>query len=139
MKPMTKIAMLAAVCLLCLQPVSAQEKRRTSTEKKSMNDQPIACNLFGLTAAQRKRQHELHQQLFSHKLEMRELSDGYSISLPSTTENIMSVAEFISLERICCSFFRFELEAGKPDNPLWLRITGGEGVKEFMKSQFDLK
>ena len=59
--------------------------------------------------------------------------------MPSTTENIMSVAEFISLERICCSFFRFELEAGKPEDPLWFRITGGEGVKEFMKSQFELK
>jgi len=131
--------MLAAVCLLCLQPLSAQEQQRKSTEKKSMNDQPIACNLLGLNKAQLKRQHELHQQLFSHKLEIRELSDGYAIGLPSTTENIMSVAEFISLERICCSFFRFELEAGKPEDPLWFRITGGEGVKAFLKSQFDLK
>ena len=139
MKTMTRITMLAAVCLLCLQPVSAQEKQRKSTEKKSMNDQPIACNLLGLNKAQLKRQNELHQQLFSHKLEVRELPDGYSIGLPSTTENIMSVAEFISLERVCCSFFRFELEAGKPEDPLWFRITGGEGVKEFLKSQFDLK
>ena len=131
--------MLGAVCLLSLQPISAQEKQRKSTEKKSMNDQPIACNLLGLNKAQLKRQHELHQQLFSHKLEIRELSDGYAIGLPSTTENIMSVAEFISLERICCSFFRFELEAGKLEDPLWFRITGGEGVKEFLKSQFDLK
>jgi hypothetical protein len=139
MKPITKIAMLTAVCLLCLQPVSAQDKQRKSAEKKSMNDQPIACNLLGLNKAQLKRQQELHEQLFSHRLEMRELSDGYAISLPSTTENIMSVAEYISLERICCSFFRFELEAGKPDDPLWFRISGGEGVKEFMKSQFVVK
>ena len=131
--------MITAVCLLCLQPISAQDKQRKSAEKKSMNDQPIACNLLGLNKAQLKRQQELHERLFSHKLEMRELSDGYAISLPSTTENIMSVAEFISLERICCSFFRFELEAGKPDDPLWFRITGGEGVKEFMKSQFVVK
>ena len=139
MKTMTRITMITAVCLLCLQPISAQDKQRKSAEKKSMNDQPIACNLLGLNKAQLKRQHELHEQLFSHKLEMRELPDGYAISLPSTTENIMSVAEFISLERICCSFFRFELEASKPDDPLWFRITGGEGVKEFMKSQFALK
>lgn len=139
MKTMTKIAMLTAVCLLCFQPLSAQEKQHKSAEIKSMNDQPIACNRLGLTKAQLKRQHELHEQLFSNKLEIRELPDGYAISLPSTTENIMSVAEFISLERTCCSFFRFELEAGKPDEPLWFRITGGEGVKEFMKSQFDLK
>lgn len=43
------------------------------------------------------------------------------------------------LERVCCSFFRFELKAGRQEEPVWLRITGGEGVKEFLKTQFKLK
>jgi hypothetical protein len=113
-------------------------QQRTS-ESKSMTDPPIACNLLGLTAAERLRQQELHKQLFSRTESVRELQNGYAVSLPGTKENIVAIAEFISLERVCCSFFRFELEVGRLEEPLSLRITGGEGVKEFLKTQFKLK
>lgn len=116
----------------------APAKQRTS-ESKSMTDPPIACNLLGLTAAERRRQQELHKQLFSGIENVRELPNGYAVSLPGTKENILAVAEFISLERVCCSFFRFELEVGRREEPVSLRITGGEGVKEFLKSEFKLK
>ena len=104
-----------------------------------MTDPPIACNLLGLSAAERSRQQELHKLLFSRVENVRELSSGYAVGLPGTKENILAVAEFISLERVCCSFFRFELAVGRQDEPVWLRITGGEGVKEFLKSQFKLE
>ena len=100
-----------------------------------MKDQPIACNLFGLTAAERQRQQELRNQIFSGTPTVRELKDGYAVGVPSTKENILAVAEFISLERVCCSFFHFDLEVGQSDQPLWLRITGGNGVKEFLKTE----
>ena len=103
-----------------------------------MTDPPIACNLLGLTAAERLRQQELHKQLFSRAENLRELANGYAVGLPGTKENILAVAEFISLERVCCSFFRFELDVGRQEEPVWLRITGAEGVKEFLKTQFKL-
>jgi hypothetical protein len=104
-----------------------------------MTDPPIACNLLGLTAAERLRQQELHEKLFSQADSVRELSSGYAVGLPGTRENILAVAEFITLERVCCSFFRFEIEVGRQEEPVWLRITGGKGVKEFLKSAFKLK
>ena len=100
-----------------------------------MKDQPIACNLFGLTAAERQRQKELHDQIFSGTPTVKELSNGYAVGLPSTRENILAVAEFISLERVCCSFFHFDLAVGQSEEPLWLRITGKSGVKEFLKTE----
>jgi hypothetical protein len=143
------VALLAAATITLLVPASAfaQQKQTgkrgpaqpATSEGKSMTDPPISCNLFGLTAAERLRQQELHKQLFSRDESVRELPNGYAVGLPATKENILAVAEFISLERVCCSFFRFELEVGRQEEPVWLRITGGEGVKEFLKTQFKLK
>ena len=111
---------------------------QVTPESKSMTDPPIACNLLGLTAAERARQKELHKQLFSKVERVRELPNGYAVGLPGSKETILAVAEFITLERTCCSFFRFELEVGRQEEPVWLRITGAEGVKDFLKTQFKL-
>jgi hypothetical protein len=142
------IAAIAAACSILAVAASAaglqkQPDKRSAQQRdpetKPVSNPPLACNLFGLTSAQRLRQQELHKQLFSQAEGVRELPNGYAVGVPGTKENVLAVAEFITLERVCCSFFRFEIAVGQPEEPLWLRITGGEGVKEFLKSEFKLK
>ena len=139
------VAAALALCVimgLCID-APAQQKTRASKrtapgakpEKKSMPDQMIACNLFGLTEQQRRRQQELRELLFDRGQQVRELPDGYAVGLPATAENILAAAEFVTLERLCCSFFRFEIAVGGESEPLWLRLTGGKDVKEFLKSE----
>jgi hypothetical protein len=70
---------------------------------------------------------------------VRELADGYALRLPAENGMILSVAEFITLERMCCPFFSFELEVGRDEGALWLKLTGREGVKEFLKSMLEAK
>lgn len=145
MNKIKTVVMIALVCGSIFQlaaVASAKQKRpvskpvpRANPETKSMPDQPIACNLFGLTEQQRKRQQELRKHLFDSGQEVRELPDGYAVGLPATAENILAAAEFVTLERLCCSFFRFELAVGGTAEPIWLRLTGGKDVKEFLKSE----
>src|SRR5712692_20346 len=98
----------AVIILLVSTSAFAQQKQTSkgrpaqkgTSESKSMTDPPIACNLLGLTAAERLRQQELHEQLFSQAESVRELPNGYAVSLPGSKENILAVAEFISLERV---------------------------------------
>ena len=33
----------------------------------------------------------------------------------------------------CCRFFNFSVEVEPHREPLWLRLTGGEGVKELLQ------
>jgi len=142
-----RLALLLTVCLIPVTPLSAQQKqnevappkKQSTKETKTMTDPPIACNLLGLTASERQRQQALHKQLFSRLENVEELADGYAVAIPDTKENILAAAEFISLERVCCSFFHFEMAVGQPGEPVWLRLTGGEGVKDFLKTQFKLK
>ena len=46
----------------------------------------------------------------------------------------MAIAKFIENERLCCPFFKFGLELGPENGPLWLRLSGGEGVKEILQT-----
>jgi len=37
---------------------------------------------------------------------------------------------------LCCPFFDIDLRVEKEGGPLWLRLTGREGVKQFIKADF---
>ena len=48
---------------------------------------------------------------------------------------IVQVAEFISLEKLCCPFLNFEIEVEAENGPVWIKLTGREGVKEFIREE----
>ena len=96
----------------------------------------FACNMNALTSGERARHHELSRSLFAAVEATSELPNGYAFRLPPA--KIVSAAEWISFERKCCPFFAFELEQAKDGGPLWLRITGSEGVKPFIVEEFQL-
>ena len=104
-----------------------------------MEEPAIACDMTALDAAQRERQHILMKRFRASLQETQEINDGYAFRLAADTETILFAAEFITIERLCCPFFNFALEVGPPDAPLWLRISGREGVKEFIKMELGLE
>ena len=73
--------------------------------------------------------------LFSSIEEHRELADGYGFRL-SPAISFSSAAEWIELESKCCPFFDFGLERSREQGPLWLRLSGRPGVKQFIRDEF---
>jgi hypothetical protein len=63
--------------------------------------------------------------------EIRELADGYAARLRSDPALFVQAAEWIALERRCCPFLGLGLNWSE-DNFVWLSLTGGPGVKEFL-------
>lgn len=63
--------------------------------------------------------------------ERRELPDGYAIAFAADPQLFRDLAEWITLERRCCPFLTLGLE-WSADDVVWLRLTGGPGVKEFL-------
>lgn len=91
----------------------------------------LACRAHALDAAQRKRQQELLALMRRSAQAREELPDGYALRLPTDAALFRDAAEWIALERLCCPFVRFSLE-WTPDDAVWVRFTGGPGVKEFL-------
>jgi hypothetical protein len=66
--------------------------------------------------------------------ELRELPDGYEFRFANEPEMALALANFVEYERLCCPFYTFNIEVGAGGGPLWLRLTGTDGVKEFSKA-----
>jgi hypothetical protein len=96
----------------------------------------FACNMHALNKAERARHHELSQTLFKAVVEKAELPNGYGFRLAA--KDLSTAAEWVGLESRCCPFFGFELELARDQGPLWLRITGAEGVKTFIRAEFGI-
>jgi hypothetical protein len=93
----------------------------------------MVCDLSAIPAEQRA-EHETFaaQLLFESVLELRELADGYALRF--SADAYTALAKFIANERLCCPFFSFVLEVTPQHGPLWLRLTGGDGVKELLRT-----
>ena len=68
-------------------------------------------------------------------MEREELPDGFAYRFAPDDAILLTLAEFIARERLCCPFFRFQLDL-EPGGPLWLRLTGSDGAKELIEGFF---
>jgi hypothetical protein len=105
---------------------------RISMIEQAHNSSALACDLSAIAPQQRAAHESLAKQLLTEAAqETEELADGYAFRFPA--EQYLDVAAFIANERLCCPFFTFALEVTADQGPLWLRITGREGVKDILQ------
>src|SRR6267154_5512042 len=99
----------------------------------------FACNAFALSPEARKRHFdEVGPALLKLKKSTRELPDGYEFELPPDKGTYQLLTEWAFRERLCCPFFDIDVRYERENGPLWLRLTGRPGTKEFIKEEFDL-
>jgi len=100
---------------------------------------PFACNAFALSPELRKRHfEELGPALLKLKKSTRELSNGYEFELPADNKTYRLLTEWAYQERLCCPFFDIDLRFDRENGPLWLRLTGRPGTKEFIRIELGI-
>jgi hypothetical protein len=100
----------------------------------NMENQALTCDLTAIPASAREEHIVTAPQLFQTVQEVQELSDGYAFRFLNEPGKFMAIATYIENERLCCPFFNFGLEVKPNGGTLWLHLTGGEGVKELLRS-----
>jgi hypothetical protein len=95
-----------------------------------------ACDLTAISASDRPRYNELRGMLAASVIGKRELQDGIAIEIDIKRIALAQLAEWISFERKCCPFFKFEIDVAPESGPVWLSLTGRPGVKEFIREAF---
>lgn len=68
--------------------------------------------------------------------DISELSDGLAFSFPA--EAYDAVIEFVGRERLCCPFLTFALNVSRNRGPVQLRLTGPDGVKDFIRAELHI-
>jgi hypothetical protein len=114
-------------------PTSANRSRINLMEETG-----FYCNMNALTKAERERHKELSAKLAEARLETVELPDGFAFRLQDGKLSLTELAEWISAESKCCPFFDFEIQLERENGPLWLKLRGKEGVKRFIRSEFNI-
>jgi hypothetical protein len=137
----TSFVFIIMASLAFLYVVSGRSIRadETTLSHSAKHESPLACNAFALSPEIRKRHfEELGPALLKLKKSTREVSDGYEFELPADNKTYQLLTEWAFQERLCCPFFDIELRFDRENGPLWLRLTGRPGTKEFIKEEFDL-
>jgi len=108
------------------------------------NNQPIrgvssfSCNLSALDQEERKRHDFLAKDVFPRHLEIKELPDGYGFRFPNNRSLFTALSEWIILEQLCCPFLTLGLELQCDQGPIWLKATGKDGVKTFLRAELGI-
>ncbi len=130
MKPIIPIALAIFTGCLCSQE---QPPANQGTSHATV----FACDRLALAPEARKRHFDvLGPALRSMHKQIRELPDGYEFAFPSDPASVQTVSEWAAGEIRCCPFFDIVLRFEHGNGGFWLRLTGREGVKQFIRSDF---
>lgn len=80
----------------------------------------------------------MSRDLLSKLLEIKELADGYGIRFPNKPLLFTELSEWATLEQLCCPFLTLTLELQHDQGPVWLKATGKDGVKEFLRAELGI-
>lgn len=94
------------------------------------------CNLT--TPEFRERKATVIADLKKMMKNKKELKDGYAYEFSGADEVVAKLNEFIKTEKECCEFLSFNITVASNKSHAWLEITGGEGVKEFIKTEIEM-
>jgi hypothetical protein len=102
------------------------------------NNPPLACNLKAISAAERPRYSDLVKRLRIAVANQNEIADGYTYKVDVGKIPLMEVAEWMTMERLCCPFLAFQLNMST-SGELWMTLRGPEGVKAILREELPAK
>jgi hypothetical protein len=101
-------------------------------------DGKFYCNSKALSIEERARHKQLTEKLLAARNETIETEKGYEFQYRPDKVTIAEVAEWVVAESKCCPFFDFHIDLENQGRLVCLRLTGSEGIKDFMRSEFHL-
>lgn len=123
--------------MLLMVGASVGSRSEGQAAKTGRRESPFACDRLALDAAARARHFDvLGPALAKARQSVRELENGYEFEYPPDRTMVQQLMEWVAGERLCCPFFDIEVRIEREGGSVWLRLTGREGAKQFIRSDF---
>lgn len=100
-----------------------------------MEEKKLACNLYAINLPERDNHLKTIKNVFNSVESITENPEGFTFIIPNKPDVMDAIESFISNEKKCCSFLYFDTE--NINDIIRLKITGQDGVKEFIKAEFE--
>ena len=105
---------------------------RSARMIRRMTNLPIVCTLTSTELAARRT--GLLADVRRACTSVRLTDDGLVLTFDAAPGRLAQLGELIDLERQCCRFLRFRLEAAPDDGPVRLELSGPSGTGAFLAS-----
>lgn len=96
------------------------------------------CNVNALTPEERAHHKHLGDKLMAARKATVETDRGYEFQFGPQDVTLAELADWVVNESKCCPFFDFHIDLENEGNLICLRLTGEEGVKQFMRAEFGI-
>jgi hypothetical protein len=107
-----------------------------SPEQTMTTQTRFYCNMKALSGTERIKHLALTGKLIMFRKEIVESEKGYEFQFSPSTVSLADLASWVSAESKCCPFFDFHIDLEKEGRLVCLRLTGEDGIKEFIRSEF---
>jgi len=98
----------------------------------------FVCNISALKPVERAHHKQLTEKLIGSQTKIVEKEKGYEFQFNPSIVTIVELADWVVAESKCCPFFDFRIDLEREARLICLRLTGDEGVKQFILSEFQL-
>jgi hypothetical protein len=96
----------------------------------------IACDPSAVPAEEREQWIAAGKHVYASVQDIQELPMGYTFTLAPDSVLLRTLANYLASERLCCPFLHFTVEIEVNGGPFRLQLTGGPGVKDYIRSVF---
>jgi len=103
-----------------------------------MTQNKFYCNAKALNPSERAHHKLLTEKLIGQRTQIVETEKGYEFQYRPSTISLAELADWVSAESKCCPFFGFHIDLENEGKLLCLRLIGEEGVKPFMRAEFQV-
>ncbi|MGB9070307.1 MAG: hypothetical protein WCC21_17195 [Candidatus Acidiferrales bacterium] len=132
------IAGAAAILLTTVggaKPAQAQNAPAPATGDQS-TPRGFSCNAAALNPPERVFHQHLTERLLASRNAVVELPKGYEFQFSPDDISVGDVTQWVVAEEKCCPFFNFHIDLEKQGTLVCLGLTGAEGIKQFIRSEF---
>jgi len=133
------VPVLLILAVVSAQPLARAAKPQDNAEKRTMSTQSkFYCNIKALNPAERAEHKRLTDKLIAARKEIVETEKGYEFQFDPSTVSLAELAKWVAAESKCCPFFDFHIDLERAGDLLCLRLTGEDGIKPFVRTEFQV-
>ena len=120
-----------------LAPVQASAAT-TSTLNQAAKEDKFYCNIKALNPAERAHQKQLTEKLIASRTQIVETQKGYEFQFDPATVSLSEVVDWVVTEEKCCPFYYFHIDLEREGSLVCLGLTGKDGIKQFIRTEFQV-
>jgi hypothetical protein len=130
------IALLTAGSVLATPAKRSQQAPISKENAMTTTQSKFYCNIKALTPEERAHLKQLGDKLKAARTKIVETGNGYEFQFSPKDVALAEVTDWVRMESKCCPFFDFHIDLENEGKLICLRLTGEEGIKQFIRSEF---